>query len=318
MKALELVRALKQVHDPNNEITLRWHTPASGPVVLLIISEKGGVGKSALAVALVTVAALFGLEVRLVDLDPRASASNELNIYIDKPEKGDIPDDAVRPEFSVNDLLYVSPEQIKSDDYDPASQRGAAADVFVHAGPAWPRNIQVLAAERALGNRETDTSDGLEYRLKASLEGDALTGVDLVVIDSPPRPGGPLVSSGIIAATHALVPTTLDRDGFGGVGPALRTTRITRSSRYLAELPVIGILRNIVDPHRTSIEDETDDDLHVHYNNLLLHDVAVPRYSIRRESRAAQVPFTMSRQDSALYLKRAYLGVLNEIAKRVA
>lgn len=318
MKALELVKALKQALDPDNEVTLQWQTPATGPVVLLVISEKGGVGKSALAVALVTVAALFGLEVRLVDLDPRASASNELNVYIDQPEKGAIPKDAVRPEYSVNDLLHVSPEELRSDDYDPAALRGAAADAFVHAGPDWPSNIQVLAAERALGNRETDTSDGLEHRLAASLSGGALDGVDLVVIDSPPRPGGPLVASGIIAATHAIVPTTLDRDGFDGVGPALRTARITRSARFLPELPMIGILRNIVDPRYTSIEDEIDDDLHDHYGNLLLHDVAVPRYSIRRESRAARVPFTVSRQDSALYLKRAYVGVLNEIAKRVA
>lgn len=41
------------------------------PIVIALISQKGGVGKSTLARAIATVAARAGLQVRLVDLDPQ-------------------------------------------------------------------------------------------------------------------------------------------------------------------------------------------------------------------------------------------------------
>lgn len=41
------------------------------PVVIALVSQKGGVGKSTLARAIATVAARGGLKVRLVDLDPQ-------------------------------------------------------------------------------------------------------------------------------------------------------------------------------------------------------------------------------------------------------
>ncbi|MDQ0745868.1 hypothetical protein QF034_000099 [Streptomyces africanus] len=56
----------------------------------------------------------------------------------------------------MNDLLAL----------DPQGETGLAADAFAEAGKAWS-GVQVIAAERALANRETDNiAVGLEFRLR--------------------------------------------------------------------------------------------------------------------------------------------------------
>lgn len=276
-------------------IKLDWHV--NGPVVLAINSEKGGVGKSGLAGGLVAVMAANGCRVCAIDLDPRATLTAEL----DALNTGDL---------TVNDLLYVDP---KTDPDDLPPLQGLAADALRPAGEAWGSNVQVLAAERALGNREMDSTVNLEHRLRKSLEGVAEL-FDIVVIDMPPRAGGKLVGSGLLAATHVIYPGTLDEDGLVGIQDARRTFR--RMAETSPTVPIeVGALRNIV-PAKTNLAQLYDQKFLDEFGPEIVMPVAVPRRVIRQESRAACVPITISHTKDARQVANGYTAVLNHISQK--
>lgn len=282
------------------EISLVWQ-PAYTPVVA-VYSEKGGVGKSATAAGLTGCAAYNGLRVLAIDLDPRRSLTEELDA-----EAG--PDD-----LTVNDILWADPNK------DPAESpiRGAARQVMRQAGEAWGPNVWVIPAERALSNRESDNeTPNLEMRLALSLMDDALEGIDLVVIDVPPRAGGRLVRSGLFAANQVLYPVTLDEDGFIGVRDAKHSLKQIAPTHPFGTLREVGILRNIVEK-RTQVGELYDQKVQEEFEGEVL-DVVVPKRSIRQESRIARVPITAAASSPAgMAVIGGYTGVLNHISIKAA
>lgn len=277
----------------SKKVTLNWN-PA-GTVVLAIDSEKGGVGKSGLTGGLAAVMARNNYKVLAIDLDPRATLTAELG--------------ADEGEFTVNDLLYVDPS---ADPDDLPELSGLAEQALRPAGEAWGDNVRVLAAERALANRETDSASGMEHRLRVALEGVAEQ-FDLVVIDLPPRAGGKLVGSGLLAATHVIFPGTLDEDGLIGVRDARRSYKFMSQTnpRGLRE---VGVLRNIVDTRVKLVE---------HYNTRFAEefgdkilDVMVPKRVIRQEARSACIPITVAEaKKDARELINGYTHVLNKVGR---
>src|SRR5262249_38445206 len=121
----ELLKGLKAWH-PERGPTLVW-TPSVKCPVIIIYSEKGGVGKTALTNALAAVLGQFGVRVLVIDLPPRATATDELGV--------------IKPEFTVNDLLYADPGVAEQED-----PRGLAAQAISPAGPEWPDTVRLLAS----------------------------------------------------------------------------------------------------------------------------------------------------------------------------
>ncbi len=293
-----LQRQAKLLERPDYRVEVRWDSRTRA-IIVVVYSEKGGVGKTALTTGLAAVAAEAGLNVLVIDMDPRATTTTELGIEA--------------PEYSINDILYIDPEAD-----DPVAIRGAARDYMVSPSADWPQTIRVLAAERALGNREMDNTDGMTERLAASLEGEALDGIDLVLIDVPPRPGGKLVAAAArIRRAKALIPCSLDPDGWDGAKEALKTLRKARAAAGMDPIEVLGVLRHIVDRRRSHYAAEWDRRVRTEepLAPYLLTDVAVPRYGIRVESRMLQVPITQATSDDGRALRYAYARVLNHIAK---
>ena len=281
----------RQLQEP---ALLEW--APSDPVVLAIASEKGGVGKSGLAGGLAAVMVAASHRVLAIDLDPRATLTEELG--------------AEASEYGVNDLLYVPPG---ADPDELPELPGLASQALQPAGAAWGDGVQVLAAERALAHREMDTATGgLEHRLRVSLEGVAEK-FDLVVIDLPPRAGGKLVGAGLLAATHVVFPGTLDADGLIGIRDAQRTYRFMTQTnpRPLRE---VGVLRNIVAP-RTKLAAHYDAQFTEAFGARLLN-VAVPKRVIRQEARGACVPITAADdKPDAKDLIKSYTQVLNAVGR---
>lgn len=126
-------------------------------MVLVVDSEKGGVGKSALAAGLLAILSSADKRVLAVDLDPRATLTDEL--------------DAKDSEFTVNDLLFADPDK------PVVAVKGLAAEAAHPAGGGWNSDVvHVLAAERALAHRESDNTAHLESRLRLALTGVAAGG----------------------------------------------------------------------------------------------------------------------------------------------
>ncbi|MEU1090648.1 ParA family protein [Streptomyces sp. NPDC005892] len=256
--------------------------------VLAVYSEKGGVGKSALSAGLVAAARRRKLAVVAGDLDSRATFTSELGISQDEA-----------PAFSMNDLLAL----------DPQGDTGLAADALVPASEAWS-GVRVIAAERALANRETDNvAVGLEFRLRMALKG--VIGPDGVgVLDLPRRAGGKLVTSALIAATDVFIPATLDEDGRIGTAEALNTIKLVKDLEMNADLRVVRIVPSIVPGGRSPLKDAIGKNLADTYGPLYRDDLAIPRHSVRQQTRFACVPITDASGSEAQALTEAYDRIL--------
>ena len=186
-------------------------------MILAAVNQKGGVGKTTVALGLAGAAARRGLDVLVIDLDPQANATTGLGVW-----------DAAR---TVDDAL--------------ASERaGSLADVIVASG--WeiegPGRVRVAPSGPALATRELQLATdpiGAQDRLALALEG---VQADFVVIDCPPSLGL-LTVNGLFAADTAVVVTEPGAWATDGVSQIVRNiTRI--ADRRRGELRLAGIVVN--------------------------------------------------------------------------
>ncbi|MFJ8755211.1 ParA family protein [Streptomyces sp. NPDC102441] len=268
-------------------------------------SEKGGVGKTSNSAGMVAEAAERGLNVLAVDLDPRATLTEELGVK--------------DPRFTLNDLLYIDPEA----DTPPGDPAELIHDAIVRAGEGWPSNVWVLPSERPLGRRETD-STMFEARLRRALEG--LDGeIDLAVMDVPPRAGGKLATCALIAAKKVLIPATLTADGRLGAEQALRTIRFVSSpgSGMNENLEIAGVVRSILpkkDDMRAvnhfvngQLVETFGDKLLDHLTADEGHYPGIVSYSVREECRVACTPITSAPGREAKKLRGWYGQLLDHV-----
>lgn len=255
-------------------------------------SEKGGVGKTSDTNGLAAAAGERGLNVVVVDGDPRGSATEELGV--EDPEQG----------LTLNDLLYIP---AAGDPPDPAE---VVQDVIRPAGKAWPGSVRVIPAERKLANRETDMAP-IESRLKRAMTG--APDVDLWLFDLPPRAGGKLVTTLLSAATTVLIPATLTVDGYRGVEQAKRSIKLIRQGAN-PDLGYAGIVRSIVPRpgDRRGVHEEIDRALADNYPGEIL-DIQITEYAVREEARLACVPITTAPGREAKILAGIYNELLDHL-----
>nr|WP_255257243.1 ParA family protein [Arthrobacter sp.] len=183
----------------------------------MVYSEAGGVSKTTSAVSLAMVAAEQGKRVLLIDLDPRAATTKWTGA------------EPLSPGLDVGAILA---------DEDP---EGWAEDIAVQS--SWSKNLRIIPSSRSVSNREKDSADHLDVRLRTSLVG---CEADLVVIDCPNRQGGPLTQSALNASdtvVYAARPTTDGIDGFEGARLTIQKFLANRRRLgAIAELTEAGII----------------------------------------------------------------------------
>jgi chromosome partitioning protein len=174
--------------------------------IVAVVNQKGGVGKTTVALGLAAAASHRGARVLVVDLDPQANATSGLGVWdppttVDAALAADDPGSAAR-------LAVTSAWPM-----DHGAEPGAVAPSVVASTPA------LAAREPQLANDPIGAQD----RLQIALEGN---GYDLVVIDCPPSLGL-LTINGLFAADRALVVTEPGAWASDGVAQIQRTiTRI--------------------------------------------------------------------------------------------
>ena len=158
--------------------------------VVAVLSMKGGVGKTTVALGLASAAWQQDRRTLLIDLDPQANAT----MAIDVPA----------PAFTTSDVLADG-------------RPGVAIDAIVTSG--WGDAIDVIASERALEHRNVATGRNSALRLRTALA-TLPRQYELVIIDCPPSLGE-LTRNALSVADRAVVVTEPNHFALHGAAEAL-------------------------------------------------------------------------------------------------
>jgi len=185
--------------------------------VIAVVNQKGGVGKTTVALGIAATAWSRRVDCLVIDLDPQANATTGLGVW--------------DPPFSVDQALVEE-------------RPGAISGLRVKSG--WPDSgglpPSVVPSTPALAAREpqllTDPI-GANQRLAVALQG---VHHDLVVIDCPPSLGL-LTVNALFAADRALIVTEPGAWASDGVTQILRTVERVGQRRH-RPLDVAGVAVN--------------------------------------------------------------------------
>jgi len=191
-------------------------------LILAVVNEKGGTGKTTTAVNVAAALAERGLRVLVVDLDPQAAASAWLGIHE--------PDDTLADALIDEALLEtaVTPGNVPGVDVIGATRRLAAAEVHLAREPG--------------GN-------GI---LRQALAGLPSTRWDLLILDCPPTLGQLSVAA-LTAATHVLIPVEATIGASRALPQILKTVESMRA-RVNPGLEIVGLALIRFEPTRHARE----------------------------------------------------------------
>lgn len=184
---------------------------------IALVNQKGGVGKTTVALGLASAAAHAGQRVLVIDLDPQANATTGLGVW--------------EPELTVDNALE-------------SDQPGVLRKVVTPAGWDVPDGVvpDVAPSAPLLAQREPQLANdpiGAQDRLEVAMDG---LDYDVILIDCPPSLGL-LTVNGLFAADEALVVTEPGAWALDGVEQIVRTVSRV-SARKPGGLRLAGIAVN--------------------------------------------------------------------------
>ena len=186
-------------------------------LVLSVVNQKGGVGKTTTAVNLGASLAAHERKVLLVDLDPQGNATSGLGIARDQNERPTV----------YHALL------------GEADARSAVLPTDVPNLFLLPSGSDLVGAELELVSGEHR-----ESRLRTALD-PLRDAYDYVLIDCPPSLGL-LTVNALVAADRVLVPLQCEYYALEGLGSLLRTIDLIRGS-FKPELGIEGVVLTMFD-----------------------------------------------------------------------
>jgi chromosome partitioning protein len=213
------------------------------PLVLCIANQKGGVGKTTVAVNTGAALAESGYRVLLVDLDPQANATTGLGI------------DHRAQDRSTYDLLIAE-----------APLESVTVETAVPNLACVPGSVDLAGAEVELVG-----IDEREYRLAHALG--PRPDHDVVIIDCPPSLGL-LTLNALTAARDLLAPIQCEYYALEGLGQLLRTAERVRKGLN-PNLRLSGLVLTMYDA-RTRLSSQVSDEIRKHFGNSVFRTV-VPR-----------------------------------------
>lgn len=211
--------------------------------IFVVANQKGGVGKTSIAVNLSASMAHYGRRVLLVDLDPQGNATTGSGV-----------DKTACPKTVYGVLLGEHP----------------LAEAIVKC----EGNYDMVPSNRDLAGAEVEliAIDKREFRLRDALAGPAKD-YDFVVIDCPPALNM-LTVNGFTAADAVIIPMQCEYYALEGLSDLVGTLRKVKQNLN-PRIEIEALVRTMYDP-RSTLTVQVSDELKRHYGDKVF-DTVIPR-----------------------------------------
>jgi chromosome partitioning protein len=249
-------------------------------IIIAVLNQKGGVGKTTTAINLGAYLAKSGKSVLVVDFDPQGNATSGLGI------------DKQGLSITSHDVLFDASLM------DKAVQQTATENLYV-----LPANAGLAAAEVELVGKEQR-----EFYLQKALVNLAY---DFILIDCPPALGL-LTINALTAANNLLIPVQAEYYALEGLSQLLSVVQRVRQGLN-TQLELLGVVLTMYDG-RTSLSEQVHEELKKHFDTKLFSTV------IPRNVRLAEAPShgrPVSEHDRWSKGARAYKQLAKEVIKHV-
>jgi len=259
-------------------------------MILSVINQKGGVGKTTTAVNLAAGLAQWGHRTLLVDLDPQGNASSGVGLsqlpnptlyqaLLSTAEQGETSENdsdeltgAYLEDGSLAQRLAGSlPHEGNPLHPTPEAPPTGLISPAISSGPI--NGLYVVGASPELAGCEIELAgnprrDGLRRILQTLSQN-----YSFVVVDTPPSLSLLTVNS-LVAADQLVIPVQCEYFALEGLGQLLRT--LEKVKRFLnPDLRIMGLVRTMYDP-RVTLSYQVSNELETHFPQLLFKTI-VPR-----------------------------------------
>lgn len=219
-------------------------------MVLTVINQKGGVGKTTTVANLGVYLAYAGKKVLLIDLDPQANLTSGLQ--------------AVRR--SREDLNNFSASV-----YDVMVQRKKISEVFLATAI---ENLFIVPAAIELAGAEVELVAALS---RENILRNAISQIsdqyDYILIDCPPSLGI-LTVNAMVAANQIIIPVQCEYYALEGLSQLMKTINLIKANINY-NLEIGGVILTMFDP-RTNLSKEIADEVRKFFGEIVFETI-VPR-----------------------------------------
>jgi chromosome partitioning protein len=251
--------------------------------IVAISNEKGGTGKTTLAVNLGAALAIRGRKTLLIDMDPQGNASYILAKITDE-------DPAMYSVLTEKDIAL-----------DAIIQPTATEHLDIA-----PSNLHLAGAEIQLA-----TLLGRENALKRKLSAHIIDRYDFLLIDTSPSLGL-LTINALNAADYALIPVSCDFLSLVGLTLLFDTIRLCQD-QLGSHVRVLGLVANRYD-RREKVSAEVLNALKEQFNTLLFETVV--RVNVRLKE-APSYRQSIYEYDPVCPGAKDHLALANELIKKI-
>lgn len=261
-------------------------------MVVSVINQKGGVGKTTTVINLGVYLAQLGLKVLLIDLDPQANLTSGLGTNVPGQHTGDITGKDSKPVTMYDLLVNEKP----------------ASEIVV---PTSTKNLDLLPSGIELSGAEVEM---VSMMSRENILKNALAKIkqkyDLVLIDCPPSLGV-LTINALTGSDKVLIPIQCEYFALEGLGQLMNTIKLVKSNLN-PTLEIGGVVLTMYDM-RTNLSRDVATEVKAFFTEAVFETI-IPRNI--RLSEAPSHGQSIEEYDASSSGAKAYKELALEVQKR--